>query len=492
MIRKLSLGGYFVCILLFYMLSPLSAAPVHSASVQSSKPKEISLDEVINLIILKYPSINIARLEVEQARQEFAKIESQLGWVLSAQSGISRDISAFNVPSQSFDANVRLARTHQSGSSLELTGDYSYVDSERVVIVANPSKRTRLDVSYRIPLSQGDGNPRYTQGIALAKAGYDLSLAEKITNIDALINESTNLFYNAATTVTRINDANSAIKRALRLLRFVKKNKALGLSERKDLLDVRALYLSKIAERDNLLVIWSRQRSELNRLMGRKASSEFIPHIELRQSTLVREHLLETMYLKSPSLLFQQAQLKQAESEITLANDAKKEQLDLILSVGARNTSGSSGAGSASENEWAGGARLEYSFSFDKRGFNAELYQQILTKQVVEEEIVRLKTEIDYALDSLLDQIIKSKKSIKSIKRRLSVEKQKVSEVFDRYKIGRSNTNELIDNENELFVSSLLYKTRKIELSRMYSELDLMLGVLWDSKTLLSRTGASE
>ena len=236
-----------------------------------------------------------------------------------------------------------------------------------------------------------------------------------------------------------------------------------------------------------MLVIWSRQRSEVNRLLGFKPNYEFLPYIKLKNKKLIRDTILNRVYEVSPLLQLQKAQLKQTESEINLANDAKKDQLDLVLSVGARNTSGDTAAGSVSSDEWAGGARLEYRFSFDQRGFDADLYQKVLQKQSIEEEIARIKTDIDYDVDSLLEQIQRSEVSIKSIKKRLAVEKEKLADAFERYKTGRSNTNELIDNENALFASGLLYKTREIELSRMHSELDLMLGKLWDSKILISR-----
>ncbi len=479
------------------LFSNVLVLAIFSQAITHTYAKEaniLSLDDAVKQILKQYPSIKIARLEVEQARQEFSKIESQLGWVLNAQSGISRDVATFDIPRERFDASVNLSSINKSGSSIELSGDYAYEESDTSVIpsLVNPSERTRLDLNYRIPFAQGADNPNYNEGLELAKAGFDITLADKINQTDALISLTANLFYDAAATVARIDDANASIKRSLRLLQYVEKNKSLGLVERKDYLDANALYMNRIAERDNLLVIWSRQRSELNRLIGFKASNEFSPDIAEQKRELVRDNILSRVYEVSPTLQFQLALLKQTESEIILANDAKKDQLDLVLSVGARNTSGDTALGSVSSDEWAGGARLEYRFSFDQRGFDADLYQKVLRKQSVEEEITRIKTEIDYDVDSLLEQIKRSETSIKSIKKRLSIEKEKVTEAFERYKTGRSNTTELIDNENALFASSLLYKTRSIELSRMYSELDLLLGELWDSKVLLTHEQSTE
>jgi hypothetical protein len=47
--------------------------------VLAAKQNERSLPEVIHQVLTNYPSLRIARLEIERARQEFAKIDSQQG-----------------------------------------------------------------------------------------------------------------------------------------------------------------------------------------------------------------------------------------------------------------------------------------------------------------------------------------------------------------------------------------------------------------------------
>ena len=465
-----------------------------SVPVLAEEVPTVDLQQVIVRIIAQYPSVKIAQAEVEKSRQEVARVQSRLGWVLNTSAGVSRDVGAFDIPSQRFEANANLSKTIESGSQIEITGNYSYEDSDSVAIpvIVNPSERTRLDLNYRIPLKQGEGNPNYHLGLDSAQAGYERTLADKTAQIDALVKQTANLFYDAATTHARIKDADEAIKRSLRLVRYVKKNLTLGLVDKKDLLDVRALYLSKVAERDNLLVIWSRQRIELNGLMGRRATEEFVPEIRVDNKPLARAELLQTIFKGSPDLALQEARLKQTETEIQLARDAKKDKLDLVFSVGARNTSGDSATGSVDNSEWAGGARLEYRYSFDQRGFDSELYKQILQKKAIEGEIARIRIELSYRLDGILEQIDKIGTSLKSLDNRLRIEQAKVAEAFERYKTGRSNTNELIDNENALFASTLLYKTQKIELSRMYSELALLSGRLWNTETINQRLEVTE
>jgi outer membrane protein TolC len=397
-------------------------------------------------------------------------------------------VGIFNIPSERFDASASIGRTQQSGNRLEISGQYSYEDSETVAIpsLTNPSERTTLDLNYRIPFGKGEDNPEFSEGLVAAEAGLEATQAARIKEIDSLVQQTLQLYYDAANTYMRIRDANKAIERSERLLAFVKKNKRLGLAERKDLLNVEALLSAKIADRDNLLIIWSRQRSELNRLTGAESATDFIPEIAIDSDLPDSNILLQRVYASSPDIILQKAQLKSAESRIGLAANEQKDRLDVVLSVGTRNTSGDTATGSVDDTEWAGGARLEYQFSADQRGFDAELYQSMLEKQTIETELEKIKAYLNYNVIGILEQIERNGISAKSSKQRLLIEKEKVEEAIERYKLGRADTSELIDNENTYFTSSLLYETRKIELARKHAELDLLLGILWDRQTLLS------
>lgn len=476
----------------FILVTGLISLLFGSANLYADVSPKQSLQDVVHSVLKNYPSLKIARIEIERARQEFSKIESQLGWTASAQTGVSRDVGIFNIPSERFDLSASIGSRQKSGHSIEVTGQYSYEDSESVAVpsIVNPSERTALDLNYRIPLGQGEENPDYQQGLISAEAGVQSTKAARIKQIDALVRQTLSLYYDIANTYMRIKDANEAIRRADRLRNFVKKNAGLGLSESKDLLIVNALLSAKVSDRDNLLIIWSQQRSELNRLLGVEPTSDFKPVIVADKTAPERNAALNQAYEQNPDILLQQAQLSTADVGIELANDAKKDRLDLVFSVGARNTSGDVATGSASDSEWAGGARLEYQFSLDQRGFDAGIYQAMLDKQAIEEEIERIKHDLQYSVTGLLDQINQNTIAARSSKKRLDIEQKKVKEAFERYKVGRADTNELIDNENSLYIASLLYETRKIELARKYTELELLLGSLWDRQLLLDENQA--
>ena len=52
----------------------------------------LTVEQVLQRVVNHYPSIKTASIQVEKAKQESIKIDSQLGWQLGAQAGISRNV----------------------------------------------------------------------------------------------------------------------------------------------------------------------------------------------------------------------------------------------------------------------------------------------------------------------------------------------------------------------------------------------------------------
>ena len=478
---------------MLFITASLACLQVVYAKQQKTE-KALQLSEVIDNIVRHYPSLDVAAIEIQRARQEFAKVESQLGWVLSARAGMSRDLSFIDSPTDRYAAGVGVGRTFESGSSIELSGAYSHDDSDATIspLLPNPVERTDLDLKYRIPFAQGKDNPQYAAGLLTARSGLSLQEANQRLLVDNLIQQSMLLYYDLLFTYIRIKDAQRAIDRAQRLMVFIDKNRKLGLSEKKDILRVESQLKRQVAQFDSLQVVWYQQRTELNRLMGLPPNQELIPAVSHAVNIDVSEYqkILETVYRRNPELNLQRSQLELAAAEIALAKDEKRDQLDLILSVGNRNVSGDVLAGSVDDNEVVGAAQLEYRYSFDKQGFDANLYQAMLQKEKAEKEIKRIEDDLRYQVDSLLAQVSANKRAVKSNLAHYKVEQQKIEEAFARYKQGRATTNELIDFEESLQVSYLLHQNQKVTLSRSIANLSLLMGLLWDESTLNNRVEA--
>lgn len=458
-----------------------SAAQVRAA-------ESVSLQHMLDRVIKTYPSIDIAALQVEQARQEFARVKSTLGWQVYSHAGIAHDLSFIDSPTDRFDVYASMQRRLESGSQLEIAGQYAYEDSSVSFspLVPNPSHRTGVDIKYRMPFARGQDNAFYRESLLSADAGLKLEKARQILVVDNLVQQAIGIYFDAANAYQRLQDARSAIDRAMRLKAFIKRNYSLGLAEDKDVLGIDAQLNGSISRRDSIELSWKSLRTELNRLMGYPSGTELVlqdaPLREFDRDN--RTQLLQLIYDRNPAISIQAAQADIALANINITKDRRKEQLDLVLSAGARYGSGDTVTGNYSQDEMIGSARLEYRFDLDQQGFDAEYYQSLLRYEAANREQELVRHDIEYALDRLLEQLQAGRKSVRSHKSYVELEERKLNEAIGRYTEGRATASELIDFENDLNASRFAYNNQKIELARVQANIQLLLGELWDTEII--------
>ena len=458
----------------------LSTAQAAQPSVANEK---LTFEQVIENILTTYPSLKITQLKVEQARYELVKVESQLGWTLSGNAGVSHDVSITGSPLDKGNLNAALEKKLKSGNSVSVSGNYSYEDNSFTLspTFPNPSHSTSLDLNYRIPLSQGKENPSYTQGLISAESGFEIEKSTQLEIKDDIATQAMELFYAAAITQARIENATQGIQRAQRLKTYINNNFELGLTEEKDLLQVEAQLRAQITEKNRLQIAWLQQRTNLNRLMGRAWQAEFSPKftIDDKQKIWDMPALINEVETYSPVLNRNEAILKQSEAEIAKSRDRHKDVFDVVLSAGTRTTSGNTVSGDVSEEELAGGVRFEYRESLDKRGLDAELAQAYLNRDVALEQIRLTKDDIKYSVPGLVAEIAAIQITLKTARSRLTAEQQKFNDALQRYKRGRTETDRLIQFENELHQVKLSVREQEIELSKKHTQLSLLRGLLW-------------
>ena len=168
-----------------------------AAVTAAEKADALTFSQALQKVIDTYPTLDIARLQVEQARQDMLKVESTLGWQLTAEGGVKHDVSTFGIPSDTADAFAGLNRTLRSGDSLGVSGLYRYEDSTAALspLLPNPSESVNLDLNYRMPFGQGRNNPQYAQGRVTAEATVLLQKANELSIREQLANQSRDVFY---------------------------------------------------------------------------------------------------------------------------------------------------------------------------------------------------------------------------------------------------------------------------------------------------------
>lgn len=441
----------------------------------------VSYREVLQRVVDHYPSLKTAAIQVERASLNRQKLATQLGWQLQADGGIARNVSIFGTEVDVLDANASLARKLKSGATLGISSSVRREDNAIVISPAfpNPATSTSVDLSYRQPLGQGVDNPAYAEGLKTAQADYLLSQAQRTALFDQIANQIIELYSGAASLHARIQNISRAIERSRRRQDYIKERASLGLSEDKDILQVDAQLKSQQAEYRGLQMQWQQLKISLNHLMGTPWDSEFEPEVQSSYKPAGFDSLFTQAQLQSPNLKTIGARLQLADSAIRSRRDVREDNLDLVMFVGNRNQQGSSASGSIDNNVTVGGVRLEYGHGFDKSAQDTELYQAQLDRGAALQDKKQVLEDLQYDILSLLSQMTVGESALTAYQSSVNSEQAKLKEAEQRYRTGRTDTDQLLQFETQLSSAELALELQRVELLRRQYSLRLLSGDIW-------------
>ena len=461
-----------------------------SSQVLAVQKMDLTIYQVMQRVLDRYPLLKVSDMEVLQAEQQKHQVESSLGWMSNSSAGVTHDLTALGTPSDRMDINSSISRKLRSGATVSLIGGYRYEDSSLSFNSAlpNPAHTTRLDLNYRMPLSQGDGNPLYKEGLASADSGYDLALANQLLVRIQLAEKVKELFYASALTRAKIINAQQAVKRARKLEVYIRKNVKLGLSEEKDKLQAIAQLNSKLSELSAIRIQWKQQQYSLNRLMLEGAEKTIYPILfsSVDDDNYDVQNLIDMTKDYHPTIKISKAKLDVSESKINTARDDKKDSFDLVVSVGSRTSNGESKLGTVNEKDWAGAIGVEYKHLFDDNGVNSKYKQAQLERTIALQNIKITNNDIRYTIARLIAEIKAAKHAVVAANNKLKSESLKLKEAEYRFRNGRANTAQLIQFQNEYSFSQLSYQNQKIDLRNRIISLDIFSGQFWQKLNIKS------
>lgn len=225
------------------------------------------------------------------------------------------------------DVNGSISRQLESGSTLSLSGGYRYEDSSLSFspVLPNPAHTTNLDLSYRMPLAQGNNNPSFSEGLVTADASHDIAKANQLLTHITLAEKVIDLYYSSALTHARLRNAKRSVQRAKELEVYINKNFKLGIAEEKDRLQARAQLRSKLSDLNSIKLVWQKQKTSLNRLMLEDWQEEFQPALlKFNDFNLDVHEVISITKDYHPAVKIADASLAIAESQINTARDTKK------------------------------------------------------------------------------------------------------------------------------------------------------------------------
>ncbi len=449
--------------------------------------KSMDLSQVLQRVVDHYPSIRTASLQVKKASEENIKVENQLSWKLNGVAAYNRDTSLFGTANDQYSLSGGLNRDLQSGGTFGFNASLSRADAEDTFgpTVPNPTTKTRLDINYRHPLAKGSGNTAYTEGLQVAEAGEVIALSNQEALYDQLASDVIELYLSLANTQSRIESIDKTIDRGQRLLKYINDEYRLGLSEDKDVLQVKARLRINEADRKSLQVLWKRQQISLNRLMGMDWQTPVKASIDSGQYKKTGfEQAYEKALLHNPQMKSIEARIRLADSAIRSSRDLRKDELDLVLFLGNEMNQGDIAVGEVDESEIIGGVSLQFKRGLDKSGLDAGLRQAHYDRGIALQDKKQLMQDLQYNVSSLLAEIEASEQALLAFRESVAAEHKKLDEAMKRYRDGRIETDQIIEFESQLANSELSYELQGIELLRRYLQLALLQGNLWNDISL--------
>lgn len=443
---------------------------------------QLEFEQVLQKVIDHYPSVKSAALQLEKAKQENIKAESQLSWQLNGNTGYTRSTSLFGTADDRLNVGASLNRSLSNGGELGFSADVSRDNAEISLLpsIPNPVIKTQLEVNYRHRLQKGADNTQYTESKTAAMAGVKIAQSEKTALYDELAAQAIELYLAAATTQARIKNTQNTIERGLRLKDYISKEFKLGLSEEKDILQVNARLATNRADKQSLEVLWKKQVITINRLMNQSWNNKFSPQLKFTNYKVSGFDLIYAQAEKQNALLKQiDARLLLADSAIRLSRDKRQDELDLVMFLGNEINQGDTASGNFNESQVVGGISLKFRRGLDKSGLNAELRQAHYDRELALQDKKLIQQNLHYDVASLLAEVESAELAVKAFKKSVNAEQQKLTEATKRYKDGRIETDRIIDFESQLANAELSYELQKIELARRYYQLDLLRGAIW-------------
>lgn len=451
--------------------------------------ESMSLEAVLQRVVDHYPSIKSAALQVENASEENIRVEDQLTWQLNSRAAYSRDTSLFGTANDQYSLSASVNRNLESGGLLGLNASVRRDDAEDTFgpTVPNPATKTRVDVNYRHRFGKGAGNLQYTEGLESAEVAEKIAAGEQQALFDLLASQVVELYLSVATTEARILNLDKTIERGLRLQKYIDDEFKLGLSEEKDVLQVKARLSINEADKKSLRVLQDRQLISLNRLMGMDWQYRMQPLLGEQQTpskSYLEDYQQATQH--SAEIQIADAKIQLAESAIRSRRDDYEDELDLVLFIGNELNSGDTLTGELDESQVVGGVSLEFNRGLNKDGLDAALRQAHYERGIALQDKKQVLEDLKYDISSLLAEIKSSHQALDAFAESVKAERKKLDEALARYRDGRIETDRIIEFESQLSVSELSYALQEIELVRRYYQLELLRGDIWSQITIPS------
>ncbi len=448
------------------------------SSMASAEP--MTLDQVIKTVLAHHPDLVISRVDSDLARSDIQNTEGLLDPTVTASISAIEDktpvASVFQASkTQRGQFAAGISKPLASGGTLSANAAFSTARQTfsnpigTAFSLLNPEYRNQIDISYRHPLLRGDDRPEYRNTLIAAGAGYEAAKLNQEITAHNLTLQALSLYYQLASDNINIRIAESAVKRARKLLSYLHSREKFGLIEVSDRLQAEALLAARQTALAQSRAGHAADLTALNRLMLRDPMQPIEPQVggHLPETIPSLNQALDISRGLRPEFKALEARLKAAEAQLETASDQDQMQLDLVAQLGTRSldsTAASALIKSTSIHDHFALLSLEMSDVLNRNSARSALRKAELARERIISEQLQLQEQVRNDLANAITTIRSGRPALAAAEAQARIEKQKFAAEVSKYREGRSDTATLVQFEGDLSNAELQAELQRLTL----------------------------
>ncbi len=433
----------------------------YSQQEESLAALKLSLEEVTEIALHNSLDIQIAKFDAYMERTSLQNAESVFDTIFTAEASYNRDkkeqaSSLAGTDTKEHKFALGLEKKLPTGTTLSLDAATTKSRTNSGYTSLNPYNEAELEFSLTQELGKNFFGLADRADIKITKLDIENSDFTSLDDIEGALYSVQESYWNLVLKEEELSIARNMLKEAKKLFKIYQEKKSLGLVEKSDLLSLEALVKTRQSDVAIALLGRDTAKNDLLFLINKgDFSQEIIP-----EDSLVCGAKIIDLYQALTEAVKSRRDYKRKK------NDLKRNDIDLVVKKNAlwpqidleatfsRNNLDSSRGGAWDDLTGESNDEVLFKLSFklplERREERSELEKTRLEKSKYLLEFKRIERLILQEINNKVNQVNTMQNQVKLFETTVKLHKQKLKEQVKRLHYGRSNSDTLIQYEEDL------------------------------------------
>ncbi|MCH7504325.1 TolC family protein [PVC group bacterium] len=488
--------------ILLLILIVLSVGNVANSEERIGK---LSIDETVEIGILNNIRVKVARLEQDLAGLDL-KIERsifdteawfEINWRRDKRASIN-SIGGSRVTDQNY--NIGIDKKIPTGADISLSFRNQDLDTSSPFFPIDPAFVSDMEASITQPLLKNIGGIQDKAPIRISEIEIDRIDIVTQDTIEEVIAEIKLSYWDLVFAQETLKAQKEILEKAQQLLEFNIENRKSGLAED---VDIYASEANTERHMNNVLVAQNELVTAIETLklkMNYPYFSRIVPTEELSYKSvfLDQDTIMRNAIKNRRDYITKRLQIEQADIDVHMKKNSRWPQMDLIATFNANGLK-SNYPDAVAEMAVASNPSyflgVEFRFPLANTKAKAQYQSSLLEKARLILEFRQLEKDIAFEVDDVVRAVLTNSAQAGKRIRIEELESKKLEEEDRNYRLGRSNSNIIIDYQDDLIEARLAKIEALIDLEKSLVNLDRSRNILFDQyfqSHIISQLGNTE